>query len=280
MNVARQPTIEGSASGWLRERIEHFCESLDGDPWGSEPPGRIVLSSDYAVTLRTHLPSPEFAAWQQRHHARGGQALGVGMGFRARDGVATVVVAALPEATLRNELLSLICHEICETTMVNEDGPFLDLHDSMSRVLWSEHVVERRRSARFHRFGWTRGALDDGHLCELLADYETEFPTLRAQARCENAVPGRLYGHWQILAREFVCSLGRARGGDSNEEAEVQAFIAQQHPTRRKAWLAIERLVDDLYDHPSLSGSDLDDRARQSGWLPLFMLLRKEWNDA
>jgi hypothetical protein len=274
------PIIEGPASEWLRARISQFCESLKGDPWGSDPPGRIVITSSYAATLYKHLPAVDYQAWEDRHRARGDQGKGVGMGFVARDGMPTVVVVALPEEPLRNELLSLVCHEICEASMASGDGPFVDIHTSMSRVLWSEHVVERRRSARFHEFGWERGALDDGHLCELLADYEEELPDLLRTARLADAVPDRLYGHWQILTREFVCTLGRARGGDDAERVEAEAFIEHQGPARQRAWRAIEQLLERLHGHPERTAAERDEQALREGWLPLFEVLRAEWNDA
>lgn len=164
--------------------------------------------------------------------------------------------------------------------MSPDDGPKLDVHASMSRVLWSEHVVERRRSMRFHGFGWERSTFDDGHLCELLSDYEEELPDLLRAARRADAVPDRLYGHWQIIAREFVCTLGRARGGDDAEQAEVEAFVERQGADRTRAWRAIEHLLDRLFGCPEIPAASLDEQALNEGWLPLWEVLRAEWNNA
>jgi hypothetical protein len=51
MSVTAGPTIEGPASDWLRERINLFCDFLGSDPWGSEPPGRIVIAPRYPDAL-------------------------------------------------------------------------------------------------------------------------------------------------------------------------------------------------------------------------------------
>jgi hypothetical protein len=227
------------------------------------------------------LRPEDFAAWDGRQQARAGEATGAGMGFIANDGVRTVVVVALPEQAMRDELLHTICHEICETTTANDDAPFTeDLHEAMSRVLWSEHVAERRRALRFTELGWTGRILDDGHLVEMLADYTLEWPMLRQRARWENRAPHRIYGLWQLLTREFVCTLARARGGVVPERDQVARFIADQNAELAEAWRSIERLLDEIFEHPELSRRDCDQLARDQGWLPLFEVFRGEWNRA
>lgn len=272
-----RPTIEGPADSWLRSRVRRFCDSLDGDPWGSDPPGRLVIARDYAAALRQHLPPPDLEAWERRQQGRDTHALNVGMGFMARDGVSTAVV--LTAATIgRDQLLSVICHEICEASMNMDHHNPTDLDAAMSRVLWSEHVVERRCSTRFQQFGWhieTIGA----RLCEQLRDYEIDFPQLREVARRAGTVPDRVYAYWQFLAREFACTLGRARGGSTDDIGEVDAFIRQQNAERKRAWREIECVLDHLSKCPNSAPSRLDTRASK-GWRAIWNVLRDEWNAA
>jgi hypothetical protein len=277
--VAQELEILGPASSWLSERAHAFCDALVGSAWGDVPPARLVIAEDYVKALRRYLPPARFEAWAQRQGARGTKVIGVGMGFVATDGKPTAVVAALPEVTARADLLALCCHELCELSI---DAPnSLDqntVRAAMSTMIWSEHVVERRRAQVFKSQGWPRGWIDDSQLTQLWRDYESDLPELIRWAVEHNDVPGQLWGEWQILVREVVCAYGRAQGGDSTEEREIEAFLDLQSASVSNSWLELMTVCDDAFGSPELDHTTLDSRGEE-GWLAVTNALGQEWNE-
>jgi hypothetical protein len=257
-----------------------FCEALAGTAWGDVPPARLVIAQDFAAALRRYLPAERYQAWARRQQDRGDQATGVGMGFVASDGVPTAVAAALPEATNRAELLSLCCHELCELSVDATSGrDHSTMNAAMSGVVWSEHVVERRRAEIFTSTRWPRSVVDKSFLSALWNDYVTEFPNLIAWAIRNDAVPDRIYGHWQIITREVVCAYGRAQGGNDEEEREIEAFLEPQPDDLERAWLDLMIVCDRTYDRPQADREELD-AVGEEGWHRVYEALRSRWNEA
>lgn len=278
--MAHELEIIGGASAWVIDRVHAFCDALAGSSWGDVPPARLVIAEDYVAALREYLPSARFDAWVQRQQARGTQVIGVGMGFVATDGTPTAVVVAFPEDSARADLLSICCHELCELSI---DAPSsLDqntVREAMSTIVWSEHVVERRRAGIFRSEGWPRGVLDNSQLSQLWRDYESDLPGLLRWAVSNDAVPDQLWGHWQVLVREVVCAYGRARGGDNMEEQEIEAFLGLQTDDLNRGWLDLMNICDDAFGSPELDHAALD-AIGESGWLSVCEALGNRWNQA
>jgi hypothetical protein len=272
--------IVGPASSWLEARVRDFCEALRGSPWGNVPPARLVVATDFPAAMREYLPPARYAAWVKRQRTRGSQVTNVGMGFRAADGVATAVATALPESTNRAELLSLCCHELCELSIDTTGGRDHEtLASAMSGLIWSEHVVERRRTEVFVAKGWPSSVMDRSFLSNLWNDYTAAVPNLIRWAVRHNAVPDDLYGHWQIMTREVVCAYGRAQSGNSDEEREIERFLAMQNPAVSGAWLDLMLFCDRAFGSPELLALDLD-MIGEEGWTRIWHALRGEWNTA
>lgn len=259
--------IIGPASKWITDRVHTFCKSLTGTAWGDVPPGRLVIATDLPGALRQYLPAERYQAWARRQRDRAGQALGVGMGFAASDGVPTAVVPALPESTNRAELLALCCHELCELSIDATSGEDrTTMNVAMSGLIWSEHVVERRRSEVFTAQQWPRSVLDQSGVRGLWTDYQAELPNLIEWAVENDAVPNETYGHWQIITREVVCAYGHAQAGNQDEERELEAFINPQPAYLAHAWLDLMIVCDRAFsDGPQIERSELD-AIGEEGW--------------
>jgi hypothetical protein len=208
--------------------------------------------------------------------------MGVGMGFTASDGVPTAVAAAavVSEATHRAELLSVCCHELCELSIDATNGEDHQTMDAaMSGVIWSEHVVERRRTEVFTSKAWPRSAVDRQLLAGLWDDYVAEFPCLVVLAVQNSEVPDRVYGHWQMITREVVCTYGRAQGGDEEEERELEAFLDLQPANLVNAWLDLMIFCDRAFDRPK-AGREMLCAIGQEGWHRVYNALRDAFNRA
>jgi len=278
--MAHELEVIGPASSWLSERVQTFCESLAGTAWGDVPPARLLIAQDLAVALRRYLPADRYQAWERRQRDRGNQATGVGTGFVASDGVPTAVVVALPESTNRADLLSLCCHELGELSIEATGGEDRETMDAaMSGLIWSEHVVERRRAEVFTPQRWPRSVMDRSFLSRLRKDYQADFPGLIQWAVRNDAVPDQMYGHWQIITREAVCAYGRAQGGNLDEEREIEAFLGLQPDDLTRAWLDLMIVCDRAFASPQLDRDELD-AIGQEGWHRVYEALRSRWNQA
>jgi hypothetical protein len=272
--------ILGSASSWLSGRVRDFCGALENAAWGPVPPARLVIAKDYADAMRRYLPPSRYEAWVKRQEARGQDAFNIGMGFTASDGKPTAIVAAMPEATNRNDLLGICCHELCELATDSTDGEdHQTVNAAMSGLIWSEHVVERRRTEVFVAKDWSGGVLDRNFAVETWDAYRDEFPELIRTAIADDAVPDRLYGHWQILTREVTCGYGRAAGGFAAEQTSLNAFLSGQPAPIRDAWLDLMLVCDEAYDSPAADQASLDELG-ESAWIGIYEALRVDWNDA
>jgi hypothetical protein len=275
--VPHELEIIGPASSWLSQRVQAFCKSLAGTAWGDVPPARLVVAQDLAVALHQYLPADRYRAWERRQRDRGGKATGVGMGFVASDGVPTAVAFALRE---RADLLAVCCHELCELSIAATGGNDRETMDAaMSGVIWSEHVVERRRAEVFKSERWPRSVMDQSFLTRLWNDYQAAFPALIRWAIRNDAVPDEMYGHWQIITRELVCAYGRAQGGNLDEEREIEAFLGLQVDDLSQAWLDLMIMCDRAFASPHLIRDDLD-TIGQDGWHRVYEALRHCWNHA
>jgi hypothetical protein len=276
--VADELEIIGPASRWLTARIRTFCAELGG-PWGEVPAGRLVIATDFAGALRRYLPADRYRAWERRQQDRAGHGTGVGMGFVAPDAVPTAVVAALPEATNRGDLLAVCCHELCELSIGDTGARGHDtLRAVMSGIVWSEHVVERRRAEVFLRHRWPKGVFGCGFLKQSWNDYRTEYPALLAWAVQNDAVPDRLFGLWQFITREVVCAYGHAQAGDSAEERRIEAFLDLQREEEAKPWLDLMLVCDRAYESPELDHDELDVLGEE-GWVTVYEALAAGWDN-
>jgi hypothetical protein len=275
--VAAELEIVGPASRWLESRIHTYCAELTG-PWGEVPAGRLVIAIDFAAALRRYLPADRYRVWKQRQQGRASYATGVGMGFVATDDVPTAVVVALPEDTNRGDLLGLCCHELGELAI--GDTGTRGHHTAravMSGLIWSEHVVERRRAEIFLRHRWPKGGFGRSFLAQSWKDYCAEYPAMLEWAVQNDAVPDRLYGLWQILVRDVVCAYGHAQAGDSVEERGIEAFLALQTEEEVQPWLDLMIVCDRAFEGPELDHDDLDNIGEE-GWVRIYEALGAQWN--
>ncbi len=154
------------------------------------------------------------------------------------------------------------------------------MNAAMSGLIWSEHVVERRRSAIFTSQHWPHSVIDQSFLRRLWNDYQTEFPSLIQWAVRNDAVPNEMYGHWQIITREVVCAYGRAQGGNQDEEREIEAFLGLQPDDLSRAWLDLMVACDRAFDDgPHLERAELD-AIGEEGWHTVYEALQRGWNKA
>ncbi len=257
--VPAELEIIGPASAWFVARVHEFCDATQGDPWGEVPSGRLVLARNLPEAFERYLPRNRFEAWAERHRNRRGRAWGLGMGFVARDGLPTAVVGALPEPETRNELLSLACHELLELSMGDSrDEEFADWHASMRRVVWSEHVVECRRTSVFESHGWPRAGIDRAFLVEEFEDYAREYRGWVDWAAGQDQIPNELFGCWQLLGRGVAVAYAHAQAGDTDEERELERFLGLQERAINTAWLDLMIACDRAFEHPQFSQDDLD----------------------
>jgi hypothetical protein len=200
------------------------------------------------------------------------------MGFIATDGVPTAVAVALPEATNRGDLLSLCCHELCELSIGDTDARGHDtLRAIMSGIIWSEHVVERRRAEIFLRHRWPKGAFGRTLLAQSWRDYRADYPTLLAWAVQNDALPDRLFGVWQIFIRDVVCAYGHAQAGDSVETRRIEAFLDLQPEEDATAWLDLMLICDRAFESPELDHDELDGIGEE-GWMRISKALGDRWD--
>lgn len=243
------------------------------------PPARLVIAVDLRESLEKYLPPNRFEAWSNRESAREGQAVCAGMGFIASDGQPTAVVIDRGEEQ-RSETLALCCHELCELSIDSTDGEdrvYLD--DAMSTVVWSEHVVERRRTEVSVANGWPMSVLDQSFLRDLWTNYQGDFPVLIAWAVRNNAVPDDVYGHWQLLTREMSCALGRGRAGNRAEQDEATGLIAASPPDLAAAWRGLSAFCDEAYQSPDLGHEKMDALGLEV-WHGIYQAFSQEWNQA
>lgn len=200
------------------------------------------------------------------------------MGFIATDGTPTAVVVALPEATNRNDLLSICCHELCELAIGDTAARGHDtLRAAMSGIIWSEHVVERRRVEIFLRRRWPKGVFGKSFLTQSWKDYRAEYRTLLAWAVQNDAMPDRMWSLWQFLVRDVVCAYGHAQAGDSVEERVIERFLELQTGIGDTPWLDLMIACDRAFESPELSHDELD-VIGEEGWLRIANALGNEWN--
>jgi len=111
------------------------------------------------------------------------------------------------------------------------------MHAAMRRVVWSEHVVDRRRSSVFERRGWPRAAVDREFLVEECDDYLRNYEAWLHWAGQNDDVPVALFGSWQLLTRGVVVTYAHAQSGDVEEERQIELFIERQPKGVQNAWL-------------------------------------------
>jgi hypothetical protein len=285
--VDAAPEISGPADQWLCERIEAFLVALERDPWGSERPARIAIAEDRKrldELMRTHLSAKDYETWAFAQTTNNLQ-LSMARACLATDGLKTVI-AIVPDHALaidsgrqKIELLSNICHEICHTTMVGlaEEGTAPTVHDAAHRLIWSEHIVERRREALFRDLGWDGTPYDILLLTSLLVrHYKLDAPRLLISP---DEPRRQLEMHWLNVLNEYVTALGRARAGATLEAQGIAKFLAPMPDARRALWAAVDAAADETFDSPTATPAALDliaDRA----WQPLHEALNTEFGIA
>jgi hypothetical protein len=279
------PEIVGPADQWLRDRIEAFLVALQGDPWGAERPARIAIAEDrigFGGLMRTYLSSTDYERWalaQRRNTLQTSMA----KACVAPDGLTTVIAIVPDQATgvdpgvVNVELLSTICHEICHTTMAGlDEGSTASVHEAARRLIWSEHIVERRREALFRRLGWESPSYDPSLLSSLLVrHYKDDAPQLLLSP----VLPRRqLEMHWLNMLIEYVSALGRSRAGATAEAQGIEAFLVHA-PSQRNLWTAVDVAADEAFASPNATTAELDvitDRA----WQPLHQALDAQFAKA
>jgi hypothetical protein len=278
------PEIRGPADQWLRERIEAFLVALERDPWGSERPARIAIAEDREhldELMRTHLSSKDYETWAFAQTTNNLQ-LSMARACLAPDGLKTVL-AIVPDHALaidsgrqKIELLSNVCHKICHTTMVglDEGDTAPTVHHAARRLIWSEHIVERRREAVFRNLGWEGTPYDRLLLTSLLVrHYKMDAPRL---LKSPNEPRRQLEMHWLNVLNEYVTALGRARSGATAEARGIAKLLSLMPDARRALWAAVDAAADETFESPTATRAELDliaDRA----WQPLHQALNAEF---
>jgi hypothetical protein len=185
--------------------------------------------------------------------------------------------AAQAEHTIT--LLSTICHEICHTTMVGLDagGTARDVGAAGARLIWSEHIVERRRQAAFKRLGWSATPYPVLHLTALVVSwYRHHAPSLLLRAE----PPQReVATQWLTILNEYVSVLGRARAGAIDEAEAFASFVGPMPADRRLLWEAVEAAADEAFASPTCTAAELD-VITERAWRPLRTALFAEWDAA
>lgn len=281
------PEITGPADQRLRERIEAFLVALDGDPWGAERPARIAIAEDrkrFDELMRSYLAPKDYETWAFAQATNNLQ-LSMARACLATDGLKTVIAVvpdharAIETAAQNMELLSNICHEICHTTMVGLDdgGTATAVHDAARRLIWSEHIVERRREALFRVLGWESTPYEVVLLASLLVrHYKEDAPRLLLSP---DEPRRQLEIHWLNVLNEYVGALGRARAGAAAEAEGIARFLTPMPEARRALWAAIDAAADEAFASPTASGVELDAIADRA-WQPLHQALNDEWAGA
>ena len=153
------------------------------------------------------------------------------------------------------------------------------MNAAMCSVVWSEHVVERRRAEVFALNDWPPSAMHEGLLIGAWKAYESEMPSLIGAAVRNGHVPDQMYGHWQIVTREVVCAYGRAQGGNKAEEHELETFLNSQAPGAAMSWLDLMDICDRAFHSPHLDSAALD-AVGEEGWSRVYEALREHFNAA
>lgn len=204
------------------------------------------------------------------------------MGFRATNGefLAVVDAVGLPDEVL----LAFACHEIVECVLsASKDTADEDardtMDDAMTRLMWSEYVVERKRRTIFEAEGWGDSALDHSFVNATANQYEQELPQLVRWAVRNDAVHQNVYGNWQLLAHGVTHAAARADAGYAPEHAELDSFLTRGwSPGTAYAWRNARDLLPRLYDRPDLTTAELDDEVVTGAWQPIYEALADDYN--
>lgn len=143
-------------------------------------------------------------------------------------------------------------------------------------MIWSEHIVERRREAVFRRLGWAGPSYDPLLLSGLLVrHYKDDAPQLLLSP----VLPRRqLQMHWLNLLIEYVSALGRARAGATAEAHGIEAFLVHA-PSQRSLWRAVDAAADEAFVSPTATTTELDLMADRA-WQPLHQALDAQFAKA
>lgn len=256
-----------------------FLSKLEGDAWGDTPPERVVVG-DLSKVLRRWLPDQAWASWSQRRTSWQELVAPAGKAFVARDGKRTIAIHSFSPGA-QAEFLFLFGHEVLESAMAEKKGADEppDRALLLPRSLWGEYVVERRRRTISEALVWPASAYDHSHLCAVLDDYERELPALLDQAVRENALPNRVWSHWQLLMLEFAKASGRADAGFPAERAELQEFAARSFVTATPgAWAALADALRQVFTQPDRPLTVLDALSADQGFEPLCEALQEHWD--
>lgn len=276
--VQRDLEIYGQLKAPAEARVRRFWTELASSSWGRPERGRLVITRDYKGTLRQFLSGREFKDWSAMESGRQSYGEGVGMGFVATDGVPTAVVRDFAGDN-GSDLFEICCHELAELSVAPPiRKSYTHADEAMQTLVWSEHVVERLRTLIFVQEGWAETPNQET-LNSLAGQYASDFQALIRWAAQNNAVPDQTYWYWQILTREAVCTLGRARGGYESENEEWDRFVSKRDDGSSTAWLKVASICDEAFLNGGSNTQDLDERGLEA-WKGVWQALSSHWNDA
>jgi hypothetical protein len=147
----------------------------------------------------------------------------------------------------------------------------------MRRVIWSEHVVERRRSSVFELRGWPRPGIDREFLVEEADGYVANYETWLRWTLQHDKIPVELLGSWQLLVRGVVVTYAHAQSGDCEEERQIEVFLDRQSKKIEAAWLDVMLACDKAFEHPERSPDELD-AIGDEAWWGIHNALAERWN--
>jgi hypothetical protein len=261
---------------WAKD-LAAYASALAGHPWGGTSLKRLVIG-EVDASLREWMPAERYERWRAAQSVR--SVITGAIAFVAKDGLRTAVVPPFKERLL---FLHFPGHEMVEAVLDErqeaEGYEFVDgTHWGAAHVVWTEYVVERTRRRICNELGWGYSALDNGGLPEHVREFETNLEVLVKWAAEHGADPMESHQHFFELARVYAMSRGRADAGSPTDEEQFPAFFEETFGNElQPQWRALDAVLADAYEQPSLSTQELDELVHDDGWRALYEEYRSIW---